>query len=609
MPAQAAPVQSGSAPSAPQAGHWLSASGGFFNHIGDRPPAKVSNATRYLCAAAYEDPVYTNTVIRQLISTHRGVAPSQGIDLDPIMRHCLRARKMRLVRDTLLVGLLAVGERLVPFQTNLFFLVCFFAGFLPSVNWAKKPLGLKILARVASVFFAIVLVGALVFIGARPLFDSLLQRAAAGGGNTGLAPPSKADLSSPIALILLGGIAVVQFIFWYLVARTQCDELSYGARPKPLGPHPNAQTEARIAHVRAAQYGNLVLYGGRNPFLGTGHNPFDEPTRANFFAGTDTGRAWSIAIELLRDNGGRGLIPGLSNSQGYVPIDPVDLHQAIRDRLLLLNDEALPGHERLSGLALDDLIVGPGNQRWDSPVLDLRLGVPYSWAGPDAIHALIRQPQAGLRYYQRFSVRDESQPVWASRGKVLDGWDHGVMTSAFIYVAVEGRMLYVEFVSAVMPPVDPRYSFVDALPKLPQGAFLSRVIRHSARRLFEDVFYSPGRLYKSLTTMLGHRLGYRAEAKAPKEIAYGDLGAMISVRELGAAPRLGTYIQELDVAKYTKLAERMITDTVLDFLADKGVDISAYAQSASAVINNSGVIGQNVGISGTVAMGSASVSR
>ena len=63
------------------------------------------------------------------------------------------------------------------------------------------------------------------------------------------------------------------------------------------------------------------------------------------------------------------------------------------------------------------------------------------------------------------------------------------------------------------------------------------------------------------------------------------------------------------MAKYTKLAERMITDTVLDFLADKGVDISAYAQSASAVINNSGVIGQNVGISGTVAMGSASVSR
>lgn len=168
----------------------------------------MSNATRYLCAAAYEDPVYTNTVIRQLITTHRGVAPSQGIDLDPIMRHCLRARKMRLIRDILFVALLVVGEYVVPFQTDLFLLICY--------------------------------------------------------------------------------------------------ELSFGGTPKSLAPNPNPKVEARLAHVRAAHYGNLVLYGDRNPFVGTGHNPFDELSRAKFFAGVNTGRAWSIAIELLRENSGRG---------------------------------------------------------------------------------------------------------------------------------------------------------------------------------------------------------------------------------------------------------------------------------------------------------------
>jgi hypothetical protein len=416
VPAQAAPVQPGSAPSAAQAGHWRPASGGFFHHIGDRPPAKVSNATRHLCAAAYEDPAYTNTVIRQLISTHRGVAPSQGIDLDPIMRHCLRARKMRLIRDILFVGLLVAGQHYVPFQTYLFYLICFFAGFLPSVNWAGKPHGLKVFATIVSIFLGIILASFLIFIVAAPLIESLVLSASGGSGGTGLAL-SRPELSSPEAALVLGGIVAVQLIYWYLVARVQCDELSYGATPKPLGPHYNSKIEARIGQVRAAQYGNLVLYGDRNPFLGTGNNPFDEPSRAGFFAGLDTGKAWSIAIELLRENSGRGLIPGLGNSQGYVPIDPVELHQAIRDRLMLLNDEALPANERLSGLALDDLIVGPGDQRWDSPVLDLRQGIPYSWASPEAIHALIRQPQAGLRYYQRFSVLDESQPVWASRGK------------------------------------------------------------------------------------------------------------------------------------------------------------------------------------------------
>ena len=569
----------------------------------------MSNATRYLCAAAYEDPVYTNTVIRQLISTHRGVAPSQGIDLDPIMRHCLRARKMRLIRDILFVALLFVGERLVPFQTELFLLICFFAGFLPSVNWAEKPHGLKVFAAIGSVILGLVLLGALGLIVAAPHIDSASQQVSGPSGETGSALASKLNLSSPETILVVGGIVVIQLIFWYVVRRTQCDELAWGGTPKPLGSHPNTKIEARIAQVRAAQYGNLVLYGDRNPFLGTGHNPFDEPSRAKFFAGLDTGKAWSIAIELLRENSGRALIPGLSSAQGYVPIDPVELHQAIRDRLMLLNDEALPANERLTGLALDDLIVGPGNQRWDSPVFDLRLGVPYSWASPEAIHALIRQPQAGLRYYQRFSVRDESQPVWASGGKVLDGWDHGVMTSAFIYVAVEGRMLYVEFVSAVMPPVHPAYSFIDKLPRLSDVAFLAKAVQNAFGHLYADLFYSPGRLVKSLNTMFDHWRGYQAETKAPKKVAVADLGALISVRELGAAFRLGSYIQELDVAKYTKLAERMITDTVLDFLAEKGVDIAAYAQSASAVINNSGIIGQNVSISGTAALGSASVSK
>ena len=93
-----------------------------------------------------------------------------------------------------------------------------------------------------------------------------------------------------------------------------------------------------------------------------------------------------------------------------------------------------------------------------------------------------------------------------------------------------------------MPPVDPQYSFVDILPRLSSGAFLLRVVRHSVRWLFENVFYSPGRLYKSLQTMLDHWLGYRGgDRGAPKEIAYADLGALISVgehkvRRLGLVP-------------------------------------------------------------------------
>lgn len=85
------------------------------------------------------------------------------------------------------------------------------------------------------------------------------------------------------------------------------------------------------------------------------------------------------------------------------------------------------------------------------------------------------------------------------------------------------------------------------------------------------------------------------EGRAPQDIAadaqeypYGDVGARISVCEMGAIDKFSTYIQKLDAEKYTKFAGRLITDTVMDFLFAKGVDTSVYA-SGVTTINNSSV--------------------
>jgi hypothetical protein len=51
-----------------------------------------------------------------------------------------------------------------------------------------------------------------------------------------------------------------------------------------------------------------------------------------------------------------------------------------------------------------------------------------------------------------------------------------------------------------------------------------------------------------------------------------------------------THIQDLDAVKYTKIIERLLTDTVLDFLVSKNVDVSAYRASVGVAINNGTVI-------------------
>jgi hypothetical protein len=112
-------------------------------------------------------------------------------------------------------------------------------------------------------------------------------------------------------------------------------------------------------------------------------------------------------------------------------------------------------------------------------------------------------------------------------------------------------------------------------------------------------------MLRTLLRMLAEHRSFRDESTAADDYVYGDVGARISVRQLGAASTAHTYIQQLDAAKYTRIIERLVTDTVLDFLADKGVDTTAYQNSALAVIN-SGVVISGGTVNGPVVAGANS---
>ena len=106
----------------------------------------------------------------------------------------------------------------------------------------------------------------------------------------------------------------------------------------------------------------------------------------------------------------------------------------------------------------------------------------------------------------------------------------------------------------------------------------------SLKSLFGAIMYSPAEIYAALR--LRHReRRFEQEFSPASGSVFGRFGAEMSVRERGAADSFGTYIRTLDLEKYTRIIERLLIDTVLDFLAEKDVDISAFAASASAVIN------------------------
>jgi len=533
--------------------------GPFFRHARARAAGAATNATRYLCAAAYLDPGFPDRVLGELVASRRAVVPSVGIDLEPIIRHCLHARKSALARDTLLTVLLLAGLYFTTLPTIGIMVLAFVLGMLPRVQWERKSVGVKLLTGVS----AVVVLGSLaaMWIVLR-LFGQVSRSIPQ------LGPLASGYVTIVAALIVLVLLSVVLVSYSYAKYRTLTERLNPQADPNRAD-RAEEWAESRIDEIRAAQNGNVVLYSGENPFIGTG-------TRD---------RVWSIAIELNRaHSAGNGW--GTPESRGYAPVDPVELHQAIRERLLRLKDPGLPENERVAGLVVDDHVVGEGLRRWDSPLIDPRARTPYSEASPEAIDALIRHPQAGLRYYQRVSVSDQGQAVWSGQHPVIGPADQELAVSSFIYTAVEGRMFYLEFVSTVLPPIMRGYHIIDMLPKITSGAFTVKVLLDAASTAFADILTAPFDVCSTLLRMRRERRSFRDEIGSADDYLYGDLGARISVREVGAAAGPHTYIQRLDAKKYTKIIETLVNDTVLDFLVAKGADATAYRSYAQTVINS-----------------------
>jgi hypothetical protein len=552
----------------------------FFGHEPPRLSGPLSNATRHLCAAAYLNQTFANRVMRELIATRRAVAPSLDIDLGPIIWHCQRARRNIWIRNLVLVAVVVVGL-IVSLAATVGFLgwVFLLGWMLPRVRrkWKERNLLEKLL-----LMFAFLLIWAVFGLFSFSLFafsvSSSFTSSFGSGGSL-----SSATTSAAVEVLKTAGTFIAllalswgtEFAFMQVTFRTLMQQLRPGAAPPDPAPGP---ASARVAVVQGAQWGNVTLYATEDPFIGAGVE-------------ADLERHWSIAIRLDPADPSRRLLQTLSGPGEYVRIDPVEVHAAIRQKLRSLNDPGLPANERVAALNVADRLVGSGLLRWDSPLVDRSRLTPYSRATPEAIDAIIRHPQAGLRYYQHVAVCDEGPPVLAGGRRVLDSADQGIAISAFVYVAVEGRHFYLQFVLTALPPVSGDYRIIDLLPVLSPGRMTASSLWQSFKRFFRVVADCPSGIFWGVRTWLGER---RAEADSLSGDAHGAvagaLGAEVSIRELGTEDRFGSYIRTLDAEKYDSIIERAVLETVQDFLASKGVDISAFTGSALNIINGN-VIG------------------
>lgn len=164
-------------------------------------------------------------------------------------------------------------------------------------------------------------------------------------------------------------------------------------------------------------------------------------------------------------------------------------------------------------------------------------------------------------------------------------------------------MFYLQFVPCYLAPVLDAYHIIDRMPKFTSGKFLAKVVLDAARTAFRDILFAPFGVLATCWQMWKEHRTSAVDLANADDYLYADVGARISVRELGAAALPRTYIQRLDTSKYTRIIERLVIETVLDFLVANDADTSAYRASAQAIYNsgvivagsNSGAVSQNTG--------------
>jgi hypothetical protein len=520
----------------------------LFSHEPRRPAGPLNIATRFLCAAAYLNPGFASSVIENLLVTRRAVAPSVSFDVGPVLRHCLRARRNVLIRDAVLMVLVIAGL-IVKLSGTIDFLIFALALGLLLPRARRRGGPARVLAYV---------VGGVVALGLAVLFAVFIGfKSPAPGG---------ASLFGVVVTFLVLAVATcaTEFLYRYITFLTLDEDLLKGTkRPQAI----SVEAERRIALVEGAQHGNITLHTGWFPFIG---------------AGGQSKAEWSIAIRLDRaaDEIGDDAGDGGKSVGKYVHIDPVDLHDRIGDRLRSLNDPRLPENERIATLTVTDRLVGSGLLLDDDPLFDAGLRTPYSRASREAVEAVIRHPQARLRYYQQVSLSDEGPAVMSRGREVVRSVDQEVAVSAFIYAAVEGHMLYLQFVLTALPPISALYRVIGG----GYGTSMTDILLGSVKRVFGAIATAPFGMYTAFSLWLAERRLAKTYL-SPGDDNGADYGTLVSVREMATNRTFRTYVEELDVKKYNSILSRLLLDTVRDYLADKKVDTSAFENSARSIVN------------------------
>jgi hypothetical protein len=516
------------------------------------------NTTRYLCAAVHRDSEYCDAAIAEfLVEPVRALPPSAGADSAAVLRGAVAARTRRRIRDgALLVGLLFFAL----LDIGLFVgwlavaLVGWFATGAAARGTNRASVRTAIAVSVGLVVLYLVVDLLLGAVGLSPEYLAYQLTLLLGGGTAALGVSSATMVLTFLMFAVL--LTDEYLVHWLVHTRFRRDRFVTDSRHlqsavdplqvalRTLGGSTFRRELERVAAADRAGHlegrADVVVHREFSPFVGAGV----------------VVTSHAVPFSLVADEDGAGT----------VPVDVVGLHEQISAALAAIKGASSLGPSgRLNDLEMREQVLVPSEQlvthggAFPQPVILPTLDRPPATSVDISLaRGLADEPVEWARYYRCYQV---------------ETWDRDLTASCYVHIGTDQKLLYLERVHCVVPPLAAHFRRVDEPPNPvePLGNALVAL------------FLLPASTLRRLRTALG---GYRRLRQRPGEVVPDRYGAARSLRELASTTEFRTYFQSADAARYRGIVDAILIRAVGRYLEEHGYSVVEFQETVAPVFQS-----------------------
>jgi hypothetical protein len=345
----------------------------------------------------------------------------------------------------------------------------------------------------------------------------------------------------PIAVMAALAIFVIAYERWVRDVKVIARRMLRGRfRAHGSAPRPGRRIEERLTAVQRQQNGNLVVFRGRSPFVGSGEEVIHDHVVVN------------VALGRKGKNGKR---------QSSIPFSIPHLHEAL--------ETALKGMDFPDIRVGQRLYVNGEHVVSDSRLLPHKLGPPSSDASADLL-------------------RDGCSPSSEARTYVcteIGGWKGQLVVSLFTRAVQSHGSLQVEWMFRVLPPLHTNLLLVDRRYELPAVGQVLKAMSSGILLFVPALVWAPVALVRYASLPVIDEAHQREQSYRILHGYVFNYGSPRSIREAPVSYRRPHDFVAGDEITFIMLAQHTLLRALGRFLKAHRVDMKQFASQEQVIIN------------------------